>query len=327
VQLQVPQFAPVAGQRLIQADIVVLGGVGGEIQIENLATNYSCTFSWCLASTLHVQLPVPGSPQLDTNPQQCGSNTLANFDGTIDFAGPSGATDTLPMTFQTATAMITDPDVLANVFTGGGNVIFATSATDVSTGQGCGNSERVFYNGSMIIANVVYTYCGAGVAMCVPGEFGTMTCPCANPQSPAGASKGCNNSASTGGALLNSGGAALLSADTVVLTASGETPTATSIVLQGNHVSANGIAFGQGVSCASGTLTRLYTKHAVNGSIVAPGPGDPTVSARSAALGDTIVAGGTRWYLVYYRDATVLGGCSASSTFNATQGQAISWQP
>jgi len=71
---------------------------------------------------------------------------------------------------------------------------------------------------------------------------------------------------------------------------------------------------------------RLYTMTAAAGSIVAPGIGDPSVSARSAALGDTIVAGQTRWYLVYYRDPSVLGGCPASSTFNATQGQAISWQ-
>ena len=57
------------------------------------------------------------------------------------------------------------------------------------------------------------------------------------------------------------------------------------------------------------------------------GGGDPTVSARSAAKGDVIQPGEIRWYLVYYRDPTVLGGCPASRTFNATQTGQISWSP
>jgi len=163
--------------------------------------------------------------------------------------------------------------------------------------------------------------------MCVPGELGTMTCPCANPPSPAGASKGCNNSSGSGGAVLSSGGQALLSADSVVFTSNGETPSATSIVLQGSSSNPSGSVFGQGIRCASGTLVRLYTKHAVNGSIVAPAAGDPTISARSAALGDTILAGETRWYQVYYRDPHIPIVCLSSASFNATQGQAIDWQP
>jgi hypothetical protein len=35
--------------------------------------------------------------------------------------------------------------------------------------------------------------------------------------------------------------------------------------------------------------------------------------------------GETRWYLAYYRDPTVSGGRSSSSTFNATQDQATGW--
>jgi hypothetical protein len=45
----------------------------------------------------------------------------------------------------------------------------------------------------------------------------------------------------------------------------------------------------------------------------------------SITLGDVISAGQSRWYLVYYRDPIVLGGCSASSTFNATQTARIDW--
>jgi hypothetical protein len=326
LQIQVPQFVPVAGQRLIQADLVVAGGVSGLILVEDLSPNFGCTATWCLASTIDVTLLAPGASPLELTPHQCGSNDLAAFDGTIDFSGPSGATNNLATTFQTATVTITDPGVLASVFTGSGEVNFTTSASDRTSVAGCGSSAWIVINHSLIVVDVVYTYCGAGVTMCVPGDLGTVACPCGNPQSPAGSIKGCDNSSATGGAKLDSGGAASLSADTVVFTTSGERPTATSVVLQGDSLTSSGTTFGQGVRCAGGTLVRLYTKTAISGSIVAPGPADPSVSARSAALGDTIGAGQTRWYLVYYRDPNVLGGCPASSTFNATQGQAIAWQ-
>jgi len=85
--------------------------------------------------------------------------------------------------------------------------------------------------------------------------------------------------------------------------------------------------FGQGVRCAGGALRRLYVKTAVAVGITAPdfGAGDPSASARSAALGDAIIAGQSRWYLVYYRDPTVLGGCPSSSTFNVSQGLIALW--
>jgi len=57
------------------------------------------------------------------------------------------------------------------------------------------------------------------------------------------------------------------------------------------------------------------------------GAGEPQVSVRSAALGDMILPGQSRWYLVYYRDPVVLGGCPASSTFNATQTGRVDWSP
>jgi hypothetical protein len=68
---------------------------------------------------------------------------------------------------------------------------------------------------------------------------------------------------------------------------------------------------------------------ATAGSVTAPdlAAAESTVRARSTALGDPISAGSTRWYMVYYRDATVLGGCPATSTFNATQAREVSWLP
>jgi Tol biopolymer transport system component len=161
--------------------------------------------------------------------------------------------------------------------------------------------------------------------LCEPGVSGVVACPCSNP--PGAPGRGCDNSAATGGASLSAQGTAHLSIDTLVFRTSGEPATALSILLQGDALVPGGTVFGQGVRCAGGTLLRLYTKSATAGGVVAPEPGDPSVSARSAALGDAIAAGESRFYLVYYRDPIVLGGCPAASTFNATPTGEVRWLP
>jgi hypothetical protein len=167
----------------------------------------------------------------------------------------------------------------------------------------------------------------AFTSLCSPGLGGVIACACSNP--PAAAGQGCDNSAGTGGAILFAHGDTSLSSDSLVFTTTGEKLTATSIVLQGDALAAAGLVFGQGVRCVDGTLKRLYTKSAAGGSITAPNfaAGDATVSARSAALGDVILAGQSRWYLVYYRDPIVLGGCPIDDTFNATQTGQVVWSP
>ena len=159
-------------------------------------------------------------------------------------------------------------------------------------------------------------------AFCLPGVDGPF-CPCANPPSSSG--RGCNNSAGTGGARLTASGIPSLSADGMVLVSTGELPTALSVFNQGDAFAS--ATFGQGVRCAGGALKRLYTKAASGGTASAPGAGDPSISARSAALGDPIPAGAARYYYVYYRDPVVLGGCPSSSTFNATQAIQAMWSP
>jgi hypothetical protein len=163
--------------------------------------------------------------------------------------------------------------------------------------------------------------------LCEPGTAGVIPCPCSNP--PSGPLHGCNNSAGTGGATIVASGSNSLSTPTLVFTTAGERPVATSILLQGNAVIAGGAVFGQGVRCVGGALRRLFVKNAVGGSIHAPdfAAGDPDIASRSAALGDPISAGQTRWYMVFYRDPFVLGGCSALATFNGTPTARISWLP
>src|SRR5262249_15447620 len=140
---------------------------------------------------------------------------------------------------------------------------------------------------------------------------------------------GCDNSAATGGATIQALGVPSLAADTLAFVASGEKPTALSLLLQGTSTSTSGAVYGQGVRCVAGTLKRLFDHNASAGILTLPdfAAGDPTISARSAAVGNPILAGQSRWYLVYYRDPNVLGGCPASSTFNSGPTMRADWGP
>ena len=153
------------------------------------------------------------------------------------------------------------------------------------------------------------------------GDGSNGPCPCGNTGAPG---NGCDNSAATGGAHLS--GSGTTAPDTVVLTSTGELPTVLTIALQGDALVAVPVVFGDGLRCAAGNLKRLYSQNAVGGSVTVPGPGDPSVSAQSAALGDPIAPGTTRWYQFYYRDP-VLGFCPSppGNSWNVTNAVAITW--
>jgi hypothetical protein len=153
------------------------------------------------------------------------------------------------------------------------------------------------------------------------GNGVNFACPCSNSGAPG---RGCQNSASTGGSLLTSSGSTI--PDTLVLTASGELPTALTIFLQGTSMSPTPFDFGDGLRCVSGVLKRLYVKSASGGTASAPGPGDPSITAQSAALGDPIVSGQTRGYQAYYRDSSASFCPSPSGgTFNVSNALLVLW--
>jgi hypothetical protein len=160
-----------------------------------------------------------------------------------------------------------------------------------------------------------------GASFCA-GDGTSGACPCGNSGSP---DHGCQNSIATGGSLLTTSGVASLSADTLRHTASGELPTAFSIFLQGSAAIAP-VSYGDGLRCTGGALKRLYAKNASGGVVTAPQAGDPSVSARSAALGDPIPMGATRNYQVFYRDPNA-SFCPdpTGSTFNVSNAIAVVW--
>jgi len=164
---------------------------------------------------------------------------------------------------------------------------------------------------------------GAIASFCF-GDGSGLACPCGNNGA---AFRGCENSASTGGAQLSATGNPSLASDTLVMTSAGERPTAFSLFIQGD-AEIPPVLFGDAVRCAGGNLKRLYSKNAVAGAVSAPTGAELAVSARSAALGDPIPPMGTRFYQVYYRDPDP-SFCPdpPGSTFNVSSGLRIVWSP
>ena len=153
------------------------------------------------------------------------------------------------------------------------------------------------------------------------GDGSQGNCPCNNNGA---ATRGCENSGTTGGARLDASGTT--SPDTVVLSSAGERPTSLTIFIQGPGALAVPLSFGDGLRCVGGTLKRLYVKNAVAGTATAPQGGDPSITQRSAALGDPLSAGVVRHYFTYYRDPSPTF-CPApqGSTFNAANAISITW--
>jgi hypothetical protein len=78
-------------------------------------------------------------------------------------------------------------------------------------------------------------------------------------------------------------------------------------------------AFGDGVRCLGGQLKRFYVENFSSDAASAQAAGEPSITTRSAALGDTIDQGSARFHQVYYRDAN-LSFCFdlQGSTWNLT---------
>ena len=203
------------------------------------------------------------------------------------------------------------------------NVIPPASFT--SQGFPCNLMVRAGCNSSPMIQN------------CFPGTGTVINCPCGQPANPNG---GCANfgATATSGAKLNASGNPSLAADTLILTTTNHRTAPAAGILNVFFASTgtsspNGVANGAGVRCYNQTLKRLYTGQTsppASGSLSKPGMGDPSVSARSAALSSPISAGQTRHYFNLYRDqsATAPANCNnTTSNVNVTNAGSVLWGP
>jgi hypothetical protein len=145
-------------------------------------------------------------------------------------------------------------------------------------------------------------------------------CPCSNLGSPG---SGCNNSSATGGALLSVTGST--TPDTMVLLSTGELPSVFSVFIQGRLSINNGAPYGDGVRCVNGGLKRLRYKNADQGQVSFPDPTTPSITERSAQLGDVITPGSSRYYQVMYRDPVATFCGVPTSTFNISSAIRIDW--
>ncbi len=153
-----------------------------------------------------------------------------------------------------------------------------------------------------------------GIDFCF-GDGSGVACPCGNSGAPG---SGCANSVIAAGAYLGATGTASVSADSVVLTGSGM-PNSACLYFQGTTQLA-GTAFGDGLRCAGGSVTRLGIKSNAAGTSSYPIGTDFPISVQGAVG----AGGGNRTYQAWYRNAASF--CTAS-TFNLTNGTAISWTP
>jgi Tol biopolymer transport system component len=156
------------------------------------------------------------------------------------------------------------------------------------------------------------------------GDTTGAACPCGNRGGPF---RGCENSASTGGAVLGASGITSLSNDMLRITSFGERASVLSVFLQGT-TTITPANYGDGLRCIGGTLERLYARNARLGVVTAPQGADLSISARSAALGDSIPAGATRYYQVYYRDpAITFCPDPPGNSWNVSNALSVVWDP
>ena len=168
------------------------------------------------------------------------------------------------------------------------------------------------------------------VQFCAPGVGGIVTCPCGNPQVPAGATKGCDNFAGggTGGAILSGSGLAVVDpSDTLAFDVTAGIGSNVTILFQGTTNALNARS-GAGVRCV-GAVRRLYKGNQSAGAIQFPNNG-VAVHDASSAKGYTIVPPITLYYYAAYRNSAANGqpGCPGLMFgFNSTNAGSVAWAP
>lgn len=177
------------------------------------------------------------------------------------------------------------------------------------------DGSRGAFEGSF--AQALSSYFGAGTTLCSGDSSGT-ACPCGNDVT-LGQTRGCLNSLGLGGAL-SATGVPSVSADSLRLVSSA-VPSGPGLYFQGTNALAGGggVAFGDGLRCAGGSVLRLGIVLAVANASSYPPAGSPTGVASTGI----VVPGDVRYYQVWYRDATP-GYCTVGA-FNLTNAVRVNW--
>jgi len=161
----------------------------------------------------------------------------------------------------------------------------------------------------------------AGTPFCF-GDGTGAACPC-DPGQAGALGTGCLNSFGTSGRLIAVGNPDV-TADSVSLRATGVLPNAVGLFFQGNSQQLGGLGtpFGDGLLCVNIAIKRLGIRNASSGN-VAYGR-DVLTDTPISIVGMVPLAGATRHYQLWYRDAA--NYCSPS-TYNTSNGVRIVWLP
>ena len=155
-------------------------------------------------------------------------------------------------------------------------------------------------------------------AFCFGDGLGT-ACPCGNSSAPAGTA-GCANSTLLGGTLATTGTPSL-AADTLALVGGGMPGGSPALYFQGTSQNGTGTAFGDGLLCVGGTITRLGVVFN-NGS---GGSQYPSGAAPAISVQGLIGAPGVRTYQAWYRDGN--SSFCTTATYNLSNGYQAVWVP
>lgn len=164
-----------------------------------------------------------------------------------------------------------------------------------------------------------YRACGDAHAFCFGDGTGT-ACPCGN----VGASgHGCGNANFASGALLSVAGRAQVVSDTLTLVCTGISNGTPALFYQGTAQvnGGNGVVFGDGFACITGTLIRLGIRFTTNG---VANFGAPVGPGAISTLGFVPGAGGTRQYGCRYRSDVTFCTHTGFSYSNAVT---VDWAP
>jgi hypothetical protein len=328
VVISVPQFDPNLGQLrsvYIRAEV----DVQGTIDVENVSdqTIDSSIYPGCggfFFAYASMSTSYCGNFLGPWQQEQC-IPALAPFDGTIDYAGPSGAVvqfgphwgygmDNDFAGLHTGTGD-SHPFIL-EAFTGTGVTPISTSANGILLEQWDPSVvPSVWSMIGTVDVSVTYSYDAYPATLCFPPD--SQWCPCQNVGSTPFA--GCANS-HTDGAILAGTGVSRVLADSFALDATNLPPTTSVLFFQGTTSALSGVALGDGVRCVGGQLTRIGLKHASAGSAQYPGSSDTPISVKGG-----VPVGALRYYQAWYRDADPTFCTSATS--NLTSAVATVWTP
>jgi hypothetical protein len=154
---------------------------------------------------------------------------------------------------------------------------------------------------------------GAWNKYCFGDGSGT-PCPCGNT---GGIGEGCRHSNGSG-AILGASGSASVSAGDLVLEGSSLVVLQPGLYFQAENQidSGNGLAFGDGLRCAGGSLIRLQVRGA--------DPSGNSATTIDIAAKGGVVAGDTKRYQIWFRDPSA---SPCLNEFNLTNGLEITWEP